>query len=90
MNRLSAVIITFNEEQNIARCLASVRDLADEIVVVDSHSADRTTEICHAFGCRVILREFSGYSAQKQFAVDSASFDWVLSVDADEATTPEL
>lgn len=90
MHRLSAAIIAFNEEPNIARCLEALKGLADEILVVDSHSTDRTAEICVSYGCRVLLKEFAGYSAQKQFAVDSASCDWVLSIDADEVVTPEL
>jgi glycosyltransferase involved in cell wall biosynthesis len=90
MNRLSAVIIAFNEENNIRRCLVSLQGVADEIVVVDSNSTDRTAEICSSFGCRIFQREFTGYSEQKQFAVDVASSDWVLSIDADEEITPEL
>lgn len=90
MNRLAAVIIAFNEEQNIARCLASLQGVADEIIVVDSQSSDRTTEICTAFGCKVFQRAFTGYSDQKQFSVDAASCDWVLSIDADEEVTREL
>jgi glycosyltransferase involved in cell wall biosynthesis len=90
MTRLSAVIIAFNEESNIDRCLAALHGVADEIVVVDSHSTDRTAEICSRHGCRIFQREFTGYSGQKQFAVDMASSDWVLSVDADEVVTPEL
>lgn len=90
MNRLSAVIIAYNEEYNIGRCLASLQGLADEIVVVDSHSNDRTTEICSSFGARVFQHDFSGYSEQKQYAVGLASNDWILSIDADEEVTPGL
>jgi glycosyltransferase involved in cell wall biosynthesis len=90
MPELSVVIITLNEEQNIARCLESVKSVAGEIIVVDSDSADRTVEICLASGCRVINRKFNGYSDQKQFAVDQAVNDWVLSLDADEELTPGL
>jgi glycosyltransferase involved in cell wall biosynthesis len=90
MNRLAIVIITFNEERNIGRCLASLQGIADEIVVVDSHSTDRTAEICAGFGCRILQRAFTNYSEQKQFAVDSASCDWVFSIDADEEVTPGL
>jgi glycosyltransferase involved in cell wall biosynthesis len=90
MNRLSAAIIVYNEEANIGRCLASLKGVVDEIVVVDSHSSDRTSEICSSFGCRIFQREFTGYSGQKQFAVDVASNDWVLSIDADEELTTEL
>lgn len=90
MNRLAAVIIAFNEERNIGRCLASLQGIADEIVVVDSHSTDRTAGICAGFGCRILQRAFTNYSEQKQFAVDSASCDWVFSIDADEEVTPGL
>jgi glycosyltransferase involved in cell wall biosynthesis len=90
MAELSVVIITFNEEQNIARCLDSVKEIANEIVVVDSYSTDRTVEICKSFNCRVIMREFRGYSDQKQFASDQAVNDWVFILDADEEITPEL
>jgi glycosyltransferase involved in cell wall biosynthesis len=90
MPELSVVIITLNEEQNIARCLESVKSVAGEIIVVDSDSTDRTVEICTSFGCRVINREFHGYSDQKQFAADQAINNWVLSLDADEELTPEL
>ncbi|NQV03766.1 MAG: glycosyltransferase family 2 protein [Bacteroidia bacterium] len=90
MPDISVVIIALNEEQNIRRCLESVKELASEIVVVDSMSTDQTAEICRSLGCRVIPREFDGYSTQKQFAVDQASNDWIFSIDADEVVTPEL
>lgn len=82
--KLSVVVITFNEEANIGRCLASVQDLADEIVVVDSLSTDRTAEIAAGMGARVIRQAFLGHVAQKNLALDQASFDLVLSLDADE------
>jgi glycosyltransferase involved in cell wall biosynthesis len=90
MPKLSVVIIARNEEHNILRCLESVKPIADEIVVVDSISTDRTAGFCREFGCRVYLREFDGYGTQKQFAVDQASNDWILSVDADEVVSDEL
>lgn len=90
MADISVIIIAFNEEQNIRRCIESVSGLASEIVVVDSMSTDQTAEICRAIGCRVIQREFDGYGTQKQFAADQASNDWVLSIDADEVVTPGL
>ncbi len=90
MNRLSAVIIACNEAHNITRCLASLQGLPDEIIVVDSGSTDGTTEICTSAGCRVIQKTFTGYGEQKQFAVDAATNDWVLSIDADEEVTPAL
>ncbi len=90
MTDISVIIIAFNEEQNIHRCIDSIKELASEIVVIDSMSTDRTAEICRSLGCRVIPREFDGYGTQKQFAVDQASYDWIFSIDADEVATPEL
>lgn len=87
--KLSAVIITKDEEHNIERCLRSL-DWVDEIVVVDSGSADRTVEICERYGCRVVETEWPGFGKAKRLAVSSASNDWVMSVDADEEVPPEL
>ena len=89
MQKISAVIITFNEETDIARALRSV-SWCDEILVVDSGSTDRTVDICHAHGCKVIHRNFTGYGEQKGFAVARAANDWVLVLDADEEVTPAL
>jgi glycosyltransferase involved in cell wall biosynthesis len=83
--RLSAVIITFNEEKNIATCLQSLQKVADEIIVVDSNSTDRTVQIAAEHGANVHLQTFLGYVEQKNFALDLASNDFVLSLDADEA-----
>lgn len=90
MIQLSVVIITFNEEKNIARCLDSVKNVADDIVVVDSFSTDRTKEICESKGARFIEYKFEGYIEQKNFAVTHAKFPHVLSLDADEALSDEL
>ncbi|MGI8811952.1 MAG: glycosyltransferase family 2 protein [Pyrinomonadaceae bacterium] len=87
--QISAVIITFNEENNIAAAIRSV-DWADEVLVVDSESTDHTLEISKSVGARVISRPWPGFSEQKQFGVDSAEFDWILSLDADERVSPEL
>jgi glycosyltransferase involved in cell wall biosynthesis len=87
---ISAVIITLNEERNIARCLESLRGVADEIVVVDSGSADRTEEICRSHGVNFIRQTWLGYSAQKNFANGQARNDWILSIDADEALSDGL
>jgi glycosyltransferase involved in cell wall biosynthesis len=87
---LSAVIITFNEERNIERCLVSLQGVADEIIVVDSFSNDRTAEICAKYDVRFIENPFEGHIQQKNFAIEQASNDWVLSLDADEALTDEL
>jgi len=83
MTKISAVIITKNEEKNIERCLKSLR-WTDEIVVVDSGSTDKTVEICRNYGCKVIETEWLGYGKTKRLAVDSASNNWILSIDADE------
>jgi len=90
MQHLSVVIITHNEEENIPHCIHSVKDLADEILVVDSFSTDRTVEICNSSGCKVISHPFEGYGQQKQFGVDQAANSWILSLDADEVVTDEL
>jgi glycosyltransferase involved in cell wall biosynthesis len=90
MNKLSAVIITLNEGDNIAKCINSIRGVADEIVVVDSFSSDRTTEIAENEGARVIQNKFEGHIQQKNFAKQQAASDWVLSIDADEVLSAEL
>jgi len=83
--KLSAAIITYNEERNIERCLRSLKGVADEIVVVDSFSKDRTEEICRAYNTVFIQNPFGGHIQQKNFAIDQTTGDWVLSLDADEA-----
>ncbi len=88
-SRLSACIITYNEADRIEDCLRSV-SFCDELVVVDSHSTDSTRDIARSLGARVIERDWPGYRTQKQFAVDTASSDWVLCLDADERVTPDL
>ncbi len=90
MIRISVVIITFNEERNIARCIDSVLPVADEIVVIDSYSTDRTRAICLDRGARFIEHAFEGFTAQKNFAMQQASFSHILSLDADEYLSPEL
>jgi glycosyltransferase involved in cell wall biosynthesis len=86
---LSACIITFNEADRIEACLRSVA-FCDEIIVVDSHSIDRTRELAASLGARVIERDWPGYRSQKQFAVDAARHEWVLCLDADERVSAEL
>jgi glycosyltransferase involved in cell wall biosynthesis len=85
---LSVVVITHNEEANIGRTLASVQPLIaegkGEIVVVDSGSTDRTVEIAKSYGAKVFVEEWKGYAAQKNSAIDKATGDWILSLDADE------
>jgi len=86
---LSVAIITRNAASQLERCLASVA-FAEEVVVVDSGSTDDTVELAARHGARVIRKEWLGFGAQKQFAVDAASHEWVLCVDADESLSPEL
>lgn len=92
--RISATIITLNEEAKIARAIESFTCdgacCVDEIVVVDSGSTDRTCEIAESLGARVIREPWRGYAGQKNFAAESAAHEWVLSIDADECLTPEL
>lgn len=87
--KISATIITQNEERNLPRALESLR-CCDEIVVVDSGSTDRTVSIAAQFGARVIESEWRGYAAQKNLAAQEARYDWILSIDADEALSEAL
>src|SRR5580704_712082 len=91
--KISATIVAFNEERNIARAIRSLglgQGCADEIVVVDSGSSDSTCEIAASLGARVVEEPWRGYAAQKNFAASCASNDWILSIDADEELTPAL
>ena len=90
MIKISAIVITLNEERNISRCLQSLQGVADEIVVVDSFSIDKTEEICKSFQAKFIQHKFEGYIEQKNFALMQESHDFVLSLDADEALSDEL
>jgi glycosyltransferase involved in cell wall biosynthesis len=90
MPEISAVIITFNEEKNIERCLKSLERVTDEIVVVDSFSTDNTREICSRFNVKFIQNSFGGYIEQKNFALSRAKYSHVLSLDADEALSSGL
>ncbi len=90
MTPISVVIITFNEEKNIERCLLSVKEIADEIVIVDSFSTDKTKEICNKYGVKFIEHKFSGHIEQKNFAITQAKFPHILSLDADEAVDIDL
>lgn len=87
---VSAIIITLNEERNIARCIESLLPVVDEILVVDSFSTDRTKEICNTYGVKFLENSWMGYSAQKNFAQQQASHDFILSLDADESLSGEL
>lgn len=90
MKRISAVLITYNEEDKIERALQSLQDVSDEILIVDSYSTDATVEICRRYTARVMQRSWEGYRSQKQFATDQATHDWVLSLDGDEMLSPQL
>ncbi len=90
MVNLSVVIITFNEEKNIERCIKSVRSVADEIVIVDSYSTDKTEEICLKEGVKFVKHKFEGHIEQKNWAITQASFPHILSLDADEELSEEL
>ena len=87
--KITATLITLNEEENLPRALSSL-GCCDDIVVVDSGSDDRTVEIAREYGARVIERPFSGYAEQKNFAAGVARHDWILSLDADEALSDKL
>ncbi|HEY0309339.1 MAG TPA: glycosyltransferase family 2 protein [Acidobacteriaceae bacterium] len=87
--KLSVCIITLNEEKNIARTLASVA-FAQEIIVVDSGSTDRTVEIAREHGAQVFYEPWAGFAGQKNSAIDKCTGDWILSLDADEELSPEL
>ncbi|MCK5822386.1 MAG: glycosyltransferase family 2 protein [Bacteroidales bacterium] len=90
MIKLSVVIITYNEENNIERCLLSVKDIADDIVVVDSFSTDATQEICKKYNVRIFEHKFEGHIEQKNWAITQAEFPHILSLDADEELSEEL
>jgi glycosyltransferase involved in cell wall biosynthesis len=87
--KITATIVTFNEERNIARAIESLR-CVEEILVVDSGSTDRTVELATNLGVRAIESHWRGYAAQKNFAAESATHDWILSIDADEALSESL
>jgi glycosyltransferase involved in cell wall biosynthesis len=87
--KVSVIIITKDEEQNIEEVLSSV-SFADELIIVDAFSSDRTAEIAKGITDKIFIREWKGYVDQKNFALAKASFPWILSIDADERVTPEL
>ena len=88
---LSVVVLTFNEEKNIARCLEQVQDLADELIIIDSGSTDRTVQIAEGMGAKVYVRALNGdFAAQRNFALEKAQSEYIFYLDADEFVTPEL
>jgi glycosyltransferase involved in cell wall biosynthesis len=88
--KLTVTLITLNAARQLEACLASVRDWADEIVVLDSGSTDGTVELAESFGARIIVQPWLGFGPQKNAAVEAASNDWVLCLDADERVSPPL
>lgn len=90
MNKISAVIITLNEERNIERCLLSLQNVADEIIIIDSGSTDKTKEIVEKFNVKFIVQKWLGYGATKNFGHEQASHEYILSIDADEVLSEEL
>jgi glycosyltransferase involved in cell wall biosynthesis len=88
--KLSAVIITLNEERNIGRCIKALQEIADEIIVLDAFSSDRTLTICQELGAKVEQREWKGYSESKNYLNSLVSHDYIFSVDADEVVSEEL
>ena len=89
MHPVSAVIITKNEEKNIGRCLQALQKVADEIIVVDALSTDRTTEIAKGLGAKIFSIEWTGFGPQKNFGLRQASHDYIVALDADEVLTNE-
>jgi (heptosyl)LPS beta-1,4-glucosyltransferase len=87
LSTLTVVVLTFNEEQNIAECLASVKSFADEFLVFDSNSQDATCAIARTAGARVLQRHFDNYPSQRNAALDAVSSDWIFFLDADERAT---
>ena len=90
MIKLTVAIITYNEENNIGRCISSILPVADEVLVVDSFSTDKTESIAKSLGARFIVHPFAGHIEQKNVALELSTYDYVLSLDADEALSPEL
>lgn len=89
MKKITAIIPTLNEEIHIEAAIQSV-DFADEIIVIDSFSTDKTVELAEKYNVKIIKREFDDFSSQKNFAISQASHDWIYILDADERVTPEV
>lgn len=90
MIKISGVVITFNEEKNIARCINSMQGVCDEILVVDSYSTDKTPQIASELGAKLVQNKWNGFLDQKNFAQEHAQFDYILQLDADEEISEEL
>ena len=89
-NKLSVAVLTFNEEKNVWRTFESVKDIAYEIVVVDSGSTDKTLEIAAKYNCKVFSEDWKGFVEQRNSVVEKCTGDWILILDADEELTPEM
>lgn len=90
MIKLSVIIITLNEERNLERCLSSVKEIADEIIILDSFSTDKTKEIAESYGAHFVQKEFEGYINARRTVEGLATYDYILAIDADEALSEEL
>lgn len=90
MAKISACIISFNEENKIEDCLKSLQPVVDEIIIVDSNSTDNTLQIAEKYTDKIFRHDFSGYGKQKNFAIDKASHDWIISLDCDERLSEQL
>jgi glycosyltransferase involved in cell wall biosynthesis len=90
LNAISAVVITYNEEEHIRECVTSLLEVADEVLVLDSFSTDHTKALCLSLGCTFIERKWEGYAATKNWANSQTNHPWILSIDADEVLSPEL
>ena len=88
--KISTTVITFNEEENIKKCIESVKSFSDEIILVDSGSTDKTVEIAKRLNCKIFKRKFDNYAKQKNFAISKTKNDWIFSIDADEVASEEL
>jgi glycosyltransferase involved in cell wall biosynthesis len=87
---LSVAIISFNEEENIGKTLDAVKEIASEIVIIDSHSTDKTVEIAESFGAKVFIENWKGHVAQKNSAIEKCTQQWILSLDCDEVVDKQL
>ncbi len=88
--KLSVGIITFNEERNLPKTLAAAKKVADEIIIVDSNSTDKTIDIANEYGAKVFVENWKGFGPQKNSVIDKCSGDWILLIDADEELSDEL
>jgi len=89
-SKISAVIITKNEEENIVACIKSLKDVVDEVIVVDAHSKDKTCALAEASGAKVLTRNWTNFGDQRNYGADQASNEWILSIDADERLDENL